>query len=127
MDGTDIWAVEKALRKDGLMLKIPIRSDYIPGGGVVYAQLRATAPDGRVKKSGHLALRVKSSVNAVKEASSPLTSEFEAYEARMAALRNEVEAMLGEGLELCQELDFSEGWQFSKDLSTWETVSAPHT
>ena len=55
----DIWAVEPEALDGDLLLRIPIRRAYLIEDGPVYAQLRASAPDGRIKKSAQLMLHVK--------------------------------------------------------------------
>lgn len=91
----DIWAVEPEALDGDLLLRIPIRRAYLIEDGPVYAQLRASAPDGRIKKSAQLMLHVKCSINSVESAPSPLPSEFAAYEARMVAIRDAVEELFG--------------------------------
>ena len=123
----DIWAVEPEALDGDLLLRIPIRRAYLIEDGPVYAQLRASAPDGRIKKSAQLMLHVKCSINSVESAPSPLPSEFAAYEARMVAIRDAVEELFGRSAVPYEIVDFCEGWAFSKDQSSWETVNIPHT
>lgn len=94
-DEKDIWAVEKETQKDRLLLSIPIRRSYIPNGAILYAQLRASAPDGRVKKSAQMMLSVKGSINTLEMMPTPLPSEFEEYECRILDAKTAAEAAAG--------------------------------
>lgn len=123
----DIWAVEPEPFNGDLLLRVPIQQAYLVDDGAVYVQLRAAAPDGRVKKSDQLLLRVRCSIGPVEAVPSPLPSEFAAYEARIEAIRDAVEEMFGRSAVPCEIVDFSGEWDFSKDCSDWQTVRAPHT
>ena len=123
----DIWAVEPEPFNGDLLLRVPIQQAYLVDDGAVYVQLRAAAPDGRVKKSDQLLLRVRCSIGPVEAVPSPLPSEFAAYEARIGAIRDAVEEMFGRSAVPCEIVDFSGEWDFSKDCSDWQTVRAPHT
>lgn len=93
-DRVDVWAVDIQEQDGNLMLSIPVLQSYIPQGGCIHAQLRAVAPDGRVKKSERLTMQAKTSVNAALEISI-LPSEFEVYESRILTARADAEAAAG--------------------------------
>lgn len=87
----NIWAVEKTLENGNLRLSIPIKKEYGLQNGTILAQLRASAPDGRVKKSAKLGFSVKNSINAPDVLPSPLPSEFTDYEMRIMNAKSAVE------------------------------------
>lgn len=88
----NIWAVEKTAANGNLLLSIPVKKEYILQSGTILAQLRASASDGRVKKSAQLCLSVKNSINAPDVLPSPLPSEFADYETRIINVKSAVEA-----------------------------------
>lgn len=45
----DVWLVDAQVSEDNLILRIPIKREYIPEGGIAHVQLRYEAPDGRTK------------------------------------------------------------------------------
>ena len=87
----NIWAVEKRIEDGKLLLAVPIKREYIARSGNVIVQLRATAPNGRVKKSAQLSLSVSSSINAPDVLPEVLPSEFEEYELRILDARTATE------------------------------------
>ena len=68
--------IRDRVSEDNLILRIPIKREYIPEGGIAHVQLRYEAPDGRTKKSAIIDLRIKRSINAPGDVPSPLPSEF---------------------------------------------------
>lgn len=88
----NIWAVDKVVENGKLVLSILIKKEHIPSTGSIGIQVRATHPDGKVKKSSLLQLNVKGSINAPDVVPSPLPSEFEDYESRIQYIKSEVEA-----------------------------------
>lgn len=87
-----IWAVEKKAENGKLVLSMVIKKEHIASSAGPQIQVRATHPDGRVKKSSLLGLKIRGSINAPDVVPSPLPSEFEDYEARIQYLKNEVES-----------------------------------
>ncbi|WP_195984509.1 hypothetical protein [Clostridium sp. D33t1_170424_F3] len=88
----NIWAVEKTVVNGNLLLSVPVKKEYLLQNGTILAQLRASASDGRIKKSAKLGLSVKSSINAPDVLPSPLPSEFADYEMRIINAKSAVEA-----------------------------------
>ena len=85
----DVWLVDAQVSEDNLILRIPIKREYIPEGGIAHVQLRYEAPDGRTKKSAIIDLRIKRSINAPGDVPSPLPSEFVELEQQVMDARDE--------------------------------------
>ena len=106
----NIWPVDKTIAEGNLILSILIKKEYIWQSGGVSVQLRATAPDGRIKKSACLNLRVNSSVNAPDVLPSPLPAVFEEYESRIINLKKEVEHTVELVTESCPYIGDNDNW-----------------
>lgn len=113
----NIWPVDKTITEGNLLLSVLIKREYIWQSGGISVQLRATAPDGRIKKSALLNLRVNSSVNAPDVLPSPLPAVFEEYESHIINLKKEVEHTVELVAESCPYIGENDNW-YEWDVET---------
>ncbi|WP_195986220.1 collagen-like protein [Clostridium sp. D33t1_170424_F3] len=113
----NIWPVEKTIAEGNLILSVLIKKEYVWQSDGVSVQLRAAAPDGRIKKSALLNLRVNGSVNTPDVLPSPLPAVFEEYESRIINLKEEVERTVELVAESCPYIGENDNW-YEWDMET---------